>query len=129
LRLTDISQVGPAVQPHAVRGVGRRTPSIASPSISTSSSRRARAAPTGRKTVLVPCYSDLVAALRGRAGEFHGALTARFARLLSGIFVRRITASGVAAELVIRSATPSVVSTTSNATFHLELDAAIAPPR
>lgn len=80
-------------------------------------------------TTLVPCYSDLVAALRGRAGEFHGALTETFAQLISDIFVGRfgrLGASGLPAELVIRSATPSLVATASNATLHLELDAALA---
>jgi len=79
-------------------------------------------------TVLVPCYGDLVAALRGRTAEFHGALTTSFAQLVSEIFVGRISASGVAAELVVHRATPSLASTASNATLHLELDAAVAAP-
>ncbi|TMQ05459.1 MAG: hypothetical protein E6J90_48920 [Deltaproteobacteria bacterium] len=78
---------------------------------------------------LVPCYSDLVAALRGRTAELHGALTASFAQMVSDIFVGRITATGVAADLEIRGATPSLAAAASNATLHLELDAAVAPPR
>jgi hypothetical protein len=85
------------------------------------------AAPAADRRILMPCYSDLVAALRGRAGELHGALTASFVQLLSDIFVGRLTASGVAADLVIRGAAPSVAVEGSNATLHLSLDAAIAP--
>jgi len=88
-----------------------------------------RGAATATTLTLVPCYSDLVSALRGRTAEFHGALTTSFAQLISAIFVGRITASGVAADLLIRRATPSVVSAASNATLHLELEAAIAAPR
>jgi hypothetical protein len=70
----------------------------------------------------------VVAALRGRAGELHGALTAAFARLLSDIFVGRLSAAGVGAELVIRGAAPALVSSGRSATLHLELDAALVPP-
>jgi hypothetical protein len=84
-------------------------------------------AASGDTRTLVPCYGDLVAAVRGRAGELHGALTASFVQLLSDIFVGRLTARGVAADLEIRRATPSVASTASTATLHLELDAAIDP--
>lgn len=77
---------------------------------------------------LVPCYGDLVAALRGRTSEFHGALTAGFAQLLSDIFVGRLTAAGLAAELVIRGVVPSVASTATRATLHLQLDAAVTAP-
>jgi len=87
---------------------------------------RARRGPGARVVALVPCYGDLVAALRGRAVEFHRALTAGFARLLSDIFVGRITASGVAAGLVIRRATPGLVSTVERATAPLELDGSVA---
>jgi len=78
-------------------------------------------------TRLVPCYGDLVAALRGRAGELHGTLTTTFATLLSDIFVGRLGAVGVPADLEIRSAVPTVHPAARNATLHLELDAAIAP--
>jgi hypothetical protein len=80
-------------------------------------------------TTLVPCYGDLVAAVRGRAGEFHGVLTATFARLLSDIFIGRFGRQGATrfpAELEIRSATPSVLATAANATLHLELDGGLA---
>jgi hypothetical protein len=63
-----------------------------------------------------------------RAGELHGALTASFVQLLSDIFVARLTATGVAAELAIRGAVPSVVAAERNATLHLELYAAVAAP-
>ncbi len=79
-------------------------------------------------TVLVPCYGDLVGALRGRAADFHGALTQTFAKLVSDIFVGRI-AVWLPADLVIRTATPSVMLTSGNATLHLELEAAIAPTK
>jgi hypothetical protein len=80
-------------------------------------------------TTLVPCYSDLVAALRGRIGELHGVLTATFAQLLSDIFVRRlgrVDATRLPADLEIRGVAPSVAAATDNATLHLELDAALA---
>jgi len=34
-------------------------------------------------TALVPCYSDLIDAVRGRATEFHGALTEMYVKLVS----------------------------------------------
>ncbi|HET7501880.1 MAG TPA: hypothetical protein VFK02_12775 [Kofleriaceae bacterium] len=82
-------------------------------------------------TTLVPCYGDLVAALRGRAAEFHGVLTQTFIQLVSDVFVGRIGASGATGlpvELVIRSASPSLHATTDNASLHVELDAALARP-
>lgn len=76
-------------------------------------------------TTLVPCYSDLVAAIRGRGGELQGALTGAFAALLADIFVdRRLGASGLPAELVIHSVVPSV---TSAGTVHLDLAGALVP--
>ena len=89
----------------------------------------ATAAPDRAMRTLVPCYADLVAALRGRAGELHGALTTSFVRLVADIFVGRVTATGLAADLEIRGATPSLAAADRNATLHLELDAAIAAPR
>jgi hypothetical protein len=83
-------------------------------------------------TMLVPCYGDLVAAVRGRAGDFPGALTATFAQLLSDIFVGRFGRQGATrfpAELVIRSVTPRVLATAGNATLHLELDGELAGAR
>lgn len=72
-------------------------------------------------TTLAPCYSDLVAAIRGRGAEFHGALTDAFAALLADIFVdRRLGAPGLPADLVIEAVVPSV---TRAGTLHLELDA------
>jgi len=80
-------------------------------------------------TLLVPCYADLVAALRDRGGEFHGALTTTFGELLGDIFVdRRVGASGLSADLVIRAASPSVKVANGNGSLHLELDAALTSP-
>jgi hypothetical protein len=77
-------------------------------------------------TTLVPCYADLVGALRERRGEFHPELTATFARLLADLFVdRRLGASGLPADLVIRAATARLARTADNASLHLDLDASL----
>jgi hypothetical protein len=77
------------------------------------------------RTRLVPCYSDLVAALRGRGNEFHGALTAAFAQLLDDIFLdRRLGAPGLPVELAIAGVVPSVGAA---GTLHLELSGALVP--
>lgn len=77
-------------------------------------------------TVLVPCYADLVAAVRERGGDFHGELSRSFTGLLAAIFVdRRLGAAGMPADLVIRAAAPRITSTGSNASLHLELDARV----
>jgi hypothetical protein len=79
-------------------------------------------------TTLVPCYADLVGAMRGRGDQFHGALTDAFAKLLADIFVdRRLGATGLPSDLVIRGAAPSIATHATNATLHLELDASLAP--
>jgi hypothetical protein len=76
-------------------------------------------------TTLVPCYSDLVAAIRGRGTEFHGALTEAFAALLDDIFVdRHLGATGLPAELVIGAVVPSVSGA---GTLHLELAGTLVP--
>lgn len=76
-------------------------------------------------TTLVPCYSDLVAAIRGRGDELQGALTTAFADLLADIFVdRRLGASGLPAELVIERVVPSVTHT---GTVHLDLAGKLVP--
>lgn len=75
---------------------------------------------------LVPCYGDLVAALRDRGHEFHGALTEAFATLLSDIFVdRRIGADGLPADIVIERAVPSLAD---GGTLHLELSSKLVAP-
>ena len=75
---------------------------------------------------LVPCYGDLVAALRDRGADVHGALTTAFVKILSDIFVdRRLGFAGMPGELVIRGATPSVTLVPANATLHLDLDATV----
>jgi hypothetical protein len=86
-------------------------------------------------SALVPCYADLVAAMRDRGADFHGELTKVFAGLVSDIFVdRRLGGPGLPLELVIRAATPGVISTPpsgnrpANASLHLDLDAALVPP-
>ncbi|MBA3454546.1 MAG: hypothetical protein H0T42_15760 [Deltaproteobacteria bacterium] len=81
-----------------------------------------------RTTRLVPCYADLITAIRGRSADFHGALTATFATILSEIFVeRRLGASGLPADLVIRSAFPSLTVSSTNASLHFDLDATLVP--
>jgi hypothetical protein len=80
-------------------------------------------------TTLVPCYGDLVAAIRGRSREFHAALTQAFTQLLSDIFVGRLTATSVPVDLVIHDASPSVTASAGNASVHLELAGAVYPPR
>ncbi|HEY5925900.1 MAG TPA: hypothetical protein VIV11_29635 [Kofleriaceae bacterium] len=76
-------------------------------------------------TTLVPCYSDLVTAIRGRGAEFHGALTDAFAALLDDIFVdRHLGATGLPADLVIGGVVPSVTGT---GTLHLQLAGKLVP--
>ncbi len=79
-------------------------------------------------TRLVPCYADLVAAIRGRSADFHGTLTSAFARILSEIFIeRRLGASGLPADLVIRAAVPRLTMSTTNSSLHFDLDATLVP--
>ena len=76
-------------------------------------------------TTLVPCYSDLATAIRGRGAELHGVLTDAFAALLDDIFVdRHIQGPSVPAELVIESVVPSI---TQSGTVHLELGGKLVP--
>ena len=76
-------------------------------------------------TTLVPCYGDLVSAIRDRGSEFHGALTQAFASLLTDIFVdRHLGAEGLPVEVVITRALPSVAA---GGTLHLDLAAELAP--
>jgi hypothetical protein len=78
-------------------------------------------------TTLVPCYADLVSALRDRGSEFHGALTTAFAHLLAEIFVdRHLTAPGLPADLALRGVTPSLVG--APPVLRLQLDATLAQP-
>ncbi len=79
-------------------------------------------------TRLVPCYADLVAAMRDRGSDFHGELTRTFAKLLADIFVdQRVGASGLSADLIIRRVTPSAVFSGNNGSLHLELDSELLP--
>ncbi len=79
-------------------------------------------------TKLAPCYSDLVAAIRGRGSEFHGALSTAFAAILTDIFVeRRLGASGLPADLVIERAVPRVTASGGNGSLHLDLAASLVP--
>ncbi len=76
-------------------------------------------------TTLVPCYGDLVSAVRDRGAEFHGALTEAFATLLTDIFVNRaVGAEGLPAEVVIARAVPAI---TAAGTLHLDLTASLRP--
>jgi hypothetical protein len=77
-------------------------------------------------TTLVPCYADLVAALRDRGADFHGELTRTFTALLDDIFVdQRVGASGLSADLVIKTASATVKTAADNGSLHLELDAVL----
>lgn len=77
---------------------------------------------------LAPCYGDLVAAIRGRGSEFHGALTGAFAAIVSDIFVeRRVGAEGLPADLVIQRAVPRVTARDGNGSLHLDLTASLVP--
>lgn len=81
------------------------------------------------ETILVPCYADLVAAIRDRGSDFHGALTTAFTALLADIFVeRRLGGSGLPADLVIERAVPRITTSGSNASLHLDLDAILVAP-
>jgi hypothetical protein len=80
-----------------------------------------------KANMLVPCYGDLVATMRDRGGEFHGALTDAFTKLIADIFVdRHLAAEGLPAELVITGASASLGGP---ATLHLELAGKLDPPR
>jgi hypothetical protein len=81
-------------------------------------------------TQLVPCYADLVAAMRDRGADFHGELTRTFAKILQDIFVgQRVGGSGLSADLVIRGVTASARQERDNGSLHLELDSVLAPRR
>lgn len=69
---------------------------------------------------LVPCYGDLVAAMRDRGDAFHGALARQLRRLIDAIFAERRLA-GLPADVTIHAATPSLVA----GAVHLKLDASI----
>lgn len=71
-------------------------------------------------TTLVPCYGDLVAALRDRGPDFHGALTDAFTHLIDQIFVERHL-DGLPADVVIHGARTTLVA----GTLRLDLDAAV----
>ena len=72
--------------------------------------------------LLVPCYGDLVDAMRGRTADFHGALTVAFADLLGAMFTERhLGDPRLPAELVIHRATPSL----HGGVLRLDLDAGI----
>lgn len=78
------------------------------------------------RNVRVPCYADLVGVIRGRGSEFHGALTRAFTSLLADMFMeRRLAATGLPAELVIRRAVPKITTSGTNGSLQLGLDAAL----
>ena len=80
----------------------------------------------GERT-LVPCYADLVAALRDRAGDLHGALTDAFARILGELFVdRQLRSDDVPAALVIHGVRARAITSGDNAMIRLDLDASVA---
>jgi hypothetical protein len=78
--------------------------------------------------LLVPCYSDLVDALRARAPELHDTLTSTFTTTLSTIFVgQRLSDPSLPAELSIHAVTPQAFITAPNARVRLLLDASVDP--
>jgi hypothetical protein len=78
-------------------------------------------------TTLVPCYGDLVAAMRDRGDQFHGELTRIFTGVLRELFVdRRLTISGLPAAIVIQSARPTVTASATNGSLRLDLAASLA---
>lgn len=87
-----------------------------------------RSDPAQAAIALVPCYADLVAAIRDRSDDFHGELSRTFTKLLDDIFVaRRISASGLPADLEVEGARVHWVPDTDhgNGSLHIELAAKI----
>lgn len=81
-------------------------------------------------TTLVPCFADLVGAIRDRGPEFHGVLSTTFTQLLRELFVeRRLAVAGLPAQLAIKAAVPHLTAGGGNASLHLDLDAALVPDR
>jgi len=81
-----------------------------------------------RSTRLVPCYSDLVATVRGRGPELQGRLTDAFTNLITEIFMeRRIRGSGLPVELVITTAVSRLTVSATNASLHFDLGAMLIP--
>jgi hypothetical protein len=77
---------------------------------------------------LVPCYGDLVGAIRDRAPEVHETLTATFTGILDDIFVgQRISDPKLPAELVVTAVTPSAFFAPPNGKLRLDLAATIEP--
>jgi hypothetical protein len=77
---------------------------------------------------LVPCFGDLVAAIRARAPEVHGTLTETFTGILDEIFVgQRISDDALPAELVVTGVTPQAFLSPPNAKVRLDLAASIEP--
>lgn len=75
--------------------------------------------------VLVPCYSDLVAALKDRGADFDGALTSSFGNLLTAIFENRDLATGeLPATVTLTGVTPSLLSGARG--VHLDLGAKLS---
>ncbi|MBP6633566.1 MAG: hypothetical protein KA297_29365 [Kofleriaceae bacterium] len=81
--------------------------------------------PAGPDAVrLVPCYADLVGAIRDRAPEAHGALGQALADLLARIFVgQRLEGDDVPAALVVLGVRPSLRLQPRNGAVRLELAA------
>jgi hypothetical protein len=78
--------------------------------------------------LLVPCYGDLVAALRARAPEVHDTLSLTFAQILRDIFVdQRISDPSLPGALVVDGVRARAYNAQTNAMVRLELDARIEP--
>jgi len=96
------------------------TPVVALDALALSCERRA--------DVLVPCYGELVDAMRTRGADVQGALTTALAALLTDVFVERhLAADGLPAELVITRVVPRLTAGAGTASVHLDLDAALQP--
>ena len=96
------------------------TPVVALDALALSCERRA--------DVLVPCYGDLVGAVRTRGADVQGALTTALAGLLTAMFVERhLAADGLPAEVVISRVVPRITTGAGTASIRLDLDAALHP--
>ncbi len=83
-----------------------------------------------RRDVLVPCYADLVGAIRARTPELHGPLTDALTSVLAKMFEgRTISDPSVPVALRVRAARPRIAIDGTTGTIHLDLDAEITSTR
>jgi hypothetical protein len=75
---------------------------------------------------LVPCYGDLVGAVRDATADTHGALGDALAKVLTDLFVgRRLVAAAAPATLALDGARASTIAGAQG--VRIELDAHVAP--